>query len=67
MKQVPSWLLLSVMIRLGQAFWHQETVAVIDGRLWELAVTPLGRCNNNRMTWEWSCQVHDMDTRHLDA
>ena len=25
-----------VMICLGQAFWHQETVAVIDGRLWEL-------------------------------
>ena len=25
-------------------------------------VTPLGRCNNNRMTWEQSCQVHDMDT-----
>ena len=30
-------------------------------------VTPLGRCNNNRTTWERFCQVHDMDTRHLDA
>ena len=26
----------SVMICLGQTFWHQETVAVIDGQLWEL-------------------------------
>ena len=25
-----------VMIRLGQAFWHQGTPAVIDGQLWEL-------------------------------
>jgi len=31
---------LYVMIRLGQAFWHQEMAAVIDRRLWELAVTP---------------------------
>ena len=28
--------LVSVIIRLGQAFWHQETAAIIDGRLWEL-------------------------------
>jgi len=28
--------LMIVMIRLGQAFWHQETAAVIDGQLWEL-------------------------------
>jgi len=33
----------------------------------EVRVTPLGRCNNNRITWEWSCQVLDIDTRHLDA
>ena len=33
-----------VMNRLGQAFWHQEMVAVINGWLWEYAVTPLGRC-----------------------
>ena len=25
-----------VIIHLGQAFWHQEVVAVIDGWLWEL-------------------------------
>ena len=34
---------LILVTRIGyttQAFWHQETVAVIDGRLWELAVTP---------------------------
>jgi len=30
-------------------------------------VTPLGRCNINRMTWEWSCQIHDMDIRYLDT
>jgi len=33
---------LILVTRIGyttQAFWHQETVAVIDGRLWELAVT----------------------------
>ena len=33
---------------LGQAFVHQELTAVIDGQLWELGVTPLGRCNTNR-------------------
>ena len=30
-------------------------------------VTPLGRYNNNRMTWEQSCQEHDMDTRQMDT
>ena len=30
-------------------------------------VTPLGRCNNNRTTWEQSCQVLDMDIQHLDT
>jgi len=30
-------------------------------------VTPLGRCNINRTTWEQSCQVHDMDIRQMDA
>ena len=30
-------------------------------------VIPLGRCNYNRTTWEWSCQVHDMDTWQMDA
>jgi len=33
----------------------------------EVRETPLGRCNINRMTWEWSCQVHDMDTQQMDA
>ena len=31
----------------------------------EVRVTPLGRCNNNRTTWERSCQVLDMDTQHM--
>ena len=43
---------------LGQAFWHQELVAVIDGQLWEYAVTPLGRCKNGQMTWERLCNGH---------
>ena len=30
-------------------------------------VTPLGRCNNNRMTWERSCQALDMDIRQMDT
>ena len=29
--------------------------------------TSLGRCNNNRTTWEQSCQVLDMDTQQMDA
>ena len=33
-----------VMNCLGQAFWHQGMMAVIDGQLWEYAVIPLGRC-----------------------
>jgi len=35
-----AWDVALVMIRLGQAFWHQETAAIIDGQLWKLAVTP---------------------------
>jgi len=30
-------------------------------------VIPLGRCNNNRTTWEQSCQGRDIDTQQMDA
>jgi len=54
---------LDVMIRLGQAFWHQKTAAVIDEWLWEL----------ERHLWEgvtlieWHGNGPDMDTQQMDA
>ena len=41
-----SFHIVVVMNCLRQAFLHQETAAVINGWLWELVVTPLGRCKD---------------------
>ena len=43
------------LLTSGDSGCHQWTAVGVR-------VTPLGRCNNNRTTWERSCQAHDMDT-----
>ena len=33
----------------------------------EVKMTPLGRYNINRTTWERFCQIHDIDIQQLDS
>jgi len=46
------------MIYLGQAFVHQELAAVINGRLWGLVVTSLGRYKDEHLIWKCLCDGH---------